>query len=67
VVAPNEDNELGFPHKRIILTLKGEETDSKRKLCIILRMCWCYIIVLNVHASIEDKIDYMKDSFCKGL
>jgi hypothetical protein len=30
---------------------------------IILRGRWCDIIVLNVHAPIEDKIDYIKDRF----
>jgi hypothetical protein len=29
----------------------------------ILRACWCNIIVLNVHASTEDKIDDIKDRF----
>jgi hypothetical protein len=28
---------------------------------IILRGQWCNIIVLNVHAPTEDKIDYIKD------
>jgi hypothetical protein len=28
---------------------------------IILRGCWYYIIVLNVHAPTEDKIDDVKD------
>jgi hypothetical protein len=30
---------------------------------IILRGCWCVIIVLNVHAPTEDKTNNMKDSF----
>jgi hypothetical protein len=30
---------------------------------IILRGCWCDIIVLNVHVPTEDKTDEMKDSF----
>jgi hypothetical protein len=34
---------------------------------IILRGCWCYIIVLNVHAPSENKIDDMKDSHYKEL
>jgi hypothetical protein len=29
--------------------------------CIILSSCWCDIIVLNVHAPTEDKIDDLKD------
>jgi hypothetical protein len=30
---------------------------------IILRGCWCHIIVLNVHASAEHESDDVKDSF----
>jgi hypothetical protein len=36
-------------------------------LYIILRGCWFYIIVLNVHAPTEDKIDHVKDCFCEEL
>jgi hypothetical protein len=34
---------------------------------LILRGCWCDIIVLNVHALTEDKIDDMKDRFYNEL
>jgi hypothetical protein len=34
---------------------------------IILRVRWWDIIVLNVHAPTEDKIDDMKDSFYEEL
>jgi hypothetical protein len=34
---------------------------------IILRGCWCDIIVLNVHAPREDKIDDIKDRFHEEL
>jgi hypothetical protein len=34
---------------------------------IILRGRWCDIIVLDVHAPAEDKIDYIKDRFYKEL
>jgi hypothetical protein len=34
---------------------------------IILRGCWCNIIVLNVHAPSEEKSDDSKDSFYEGL
>jgi hypothetical protein len=34
---------------------------------IILRGHWCDIIVLNVHAPTEDKIDDVKDSFYEAL
>jgi exonuclease III len=34
---------------------------------IILRGCWCDIIVLNVHAPTDDKCDDIKDSFYEEL
>jgi hypothetical protein len=34
---------------------------------IILRGCWCHIVVLNVHAPTEDKIDGVNDSFYEEL
>jgi hypothetical protein len=34
---------------------------------IILRGRWCDIIVLNVHAPTEDKIDDIKDRFYEEL
>jgi exonuclease III len=34
---------------------------------IILRGLWCNIIVLNVHAPTEDKIDDIKDRFYEEL
>jgi hypothetical protein len=34
---------------------------------IILRGRWCNIIVLNVHAPTEDKIDDIKDRFYEEL
>jgi hypothetical protein len=34
---------------------------------IILRGRWCNIIVLNVHAPCDYKIDNVKDSFYKEL
>jgi hypothetical protein len=34
---------------------------------IILRVRWCHIIVLNVHAPTEDKTDYVKHSFYEEL
>jgi hypothetical protein len=36
-------------------------------LYIILRGCWCDIIVLNVQAPTDNKIDDMKDRFYEGL
>jgi hypothetical protein len=34
---------------------------------IILRGHWCDIIILNVHAPTEDKIDDMKESFYEEI
>jgi hypothetical protein len=44
-------------HKRIISAVKRVEFVSDRISYIILRGRWCDIIVLNVHAPTEDKID----------
>jgi hypothetical protein len=49
-------------HKRIISAVKRVEFVNDRMTYILLRGCWFHIIVLNVHALTEDKID-VKDSF----
>jgi hypothetical protein len=54
-------------HKRIISAVKRVEFVSDRISYIILRGRWCHIIVLNVHAPTEDKIDVVKDSFYEEL
>jgi hypothetical protein len=36
-------------------------------LYVILRGCWCHVIVLNLHAPTEDKTDDVKDGFYKEL
>jgi hypothetical protein len=62
----NENHELGarcFVHKRIISAVKRVEFVSDTISYIILKGRWCYIIVLNVHATMEDKIDDIKESF----
>jgi hypothetical protein len=56
----NESHELGTGfsiHKRIISAVKN----------IILRGLWCDIIIQNVHAPTENKIDDMKDRFHEEL
>jgi hypothetical protein len=62
----NENHELGTVFSYIresYQQLEVVEFLSDRMSYIILRGRWCNIIVLNVHAPTEDKIDDMKDSF----
>jgi hypothetical protein len=54
-------------HKRIISAVKKVEFVSDKMSYTILRVCWCHIIVLNVHAPTEDKTDDVKDSFYEEL
>jgi hypothetical protein len=66
----NGNHELGtgfFVHNRIISAVKRVEFVSDRMSCIILRGCWCHIIVLNVHTPTEDKTNEAKDSFLIGI
>jgi hypothetical protein len=57
---------LGRP-ARSQSAVKKVEFISDRMSYIILRCRWCKIIVLNVHAPTEDKIDDMKDRFYEEL
>jgi hypothetical protein len=54
-------------HKRIVPVVRRVEFISDRMLYIILRGCWCNIIVLNVHAPCKDMGDDVKDSFYEEL
>jgi exonuclease III len=56
-----------FIHKIIVSAVRRVEFISNRMSYIMLRGCWCNIIVLNVHAPCEDKRDDVKDSLCEEL
>jgi hypothetical protein len=59
--------QIFFIHKRIISAVKRVEFVSDRISYIILRGCWCDIIILNVHVPTEDRIDDVKDRLYKEL
>jgi len=66
----NEMHQFGtgcFVHHRIVSAVKRVEFVSNSVSYIVLRGCWCNIIVLNVHAPSEEKSDDSKDSFYKEL
>jgi len=56
-----------FVHYRIVSEVKRVEFVSDRMLYIVLRGCWCNIIVLNVHTSSKEKIYDSKDGFDEEL
>jgi hydroxypyruvate isomerase len=56
-----------FVNKRIISAVKRVESVNDRMSYIILRGRLFHIIVLNVHAPTEDKIDDVKNSFYEEL
>jgi hypothetical protein len=64
----NGDHQLRasfFEHKRNISAFRRVEFISNRLSYIVLRGPWCAIILLNVHASCENKRDDITDSFCQ--
>ena len=54
-------------HHRIVSAVKRVEFVSDWVSYIVLRGCWCNIIVLKVHAPSEEKSDDSKDSFYEEL
>ena len=56
-----------FVHHRIVSAVKRVEFISDRVSYIVLRGRWFNIVVLNVHASSEDKSSDSKDSFYEEL
>jgi len=54
-----------FVHHRIVSAVRRVEFVSDSMSYIVLRGCWCNIIVLNVHATSEEKSD-LKDSFVRN-
>jgi hypothetical protein len=58
-----QDSLYVYIHHRIVSAVKAAEFVSDRVSHIVLRGRWCNIIVLNVHAPIEEKSDDSKDSF----
>jgi hypothetical protein len=68
----NENRQLGtvfFVHNRIVPAVKRGEFVSDRMsyIHVVIRGRWCNIVVLNVRAPSEEKIDYSKDSFYEEL
>jgi hypothetical protein len=61
-----ENHQLGtafYVDRRMISAVKRVEFLKNRMTHIVMRGCWCNIIVLNRHASSEEKSDDSKDNF----
>ena len=55
-----------FVHHRIVSAVKRVELLSYRMSYTVLRVSWCNVIVLNVHAPSEEKSDDSKHSFMRN-
>ena len=66
----NENHRLGigfFVSHRTVSAVKRVEFVSDRMSHIVLRVRWCNIIVLNVHAPSEEKSDDLNGGFFLGI
>jgi len=66
----NENHQLGrgiFVHHRIVSAVMRVQCVRDWMSYIVLSGHWCNIIVLNRHATSEEKSDDLKDSFYEEL
>ena len=54
-------------HRRLVSAVKRIEFVSDRRSYIVLKSRWLHIIVVNIHAPSEEKVEEVKDSFYDEL